>query len=136
MDKNDRIRYVFKRLKELKKERKTITYKELGEENGTHYRHVYKQAAYTQFAIEIFNKHHGLKIPHLNALVVNAATRRPGNGCLTENPMDVYRFNYEPYYAAIERILEFIIEMQDHIIWSDDEGFIAALEELYYKEGE
>ena len=130
MEKDDKIRYVFKRLKELKKALKTMTYKELGEEIDTHYRHVYKTASYTQFAIEVYNKHLKFDVPMLNALVVNAATRRPGNGCATENPADVFRYDYEPHYADIEKILEFIIEMKNHILWED--GYIDTIEDLYY----
>lgn len=131
MTKDGKILYVFKRLKELQKKVKTITYGEIGYENGTHYRHVNKQAAYTQLAIEVYNKRHGLQLPHLNALIVNAQTRRPGNGCLTENPLEVFSCDYAPHYSEIERILKYILTIKENLLWDTD--IVTPIHDLIYR---
>jgi len=133
MNKDDKILYVFNRLKELHKKMQTITYGEIGEENDTHYRHINRQAAYTQLSIQVYNKRHGLQLPHLNALIVNAQTRRPGNGCLTGNPLEVFAFEYEPHYSEIEKILKYILTIKENLLWDDDTDIVTPIHDLIYR---
>jgi len=133
MTKDDKILYVFNRLKELHKKAKTIAYSEIGGENDTHYRHVDRQAAYTQLAIQVYNKRHGTKLPHLNALIVNKQTRRPGCGCLTDNPLEVLSFEYESHYPEIEKILKYILTIKENLLWDDDTDIVTPIHDLIYR---
>lgn len=132
MSPSAKIRFSFRKLQELKKEMKTITYKEMGDQIDTHYRHVFRIVGLVQIAIQVYNKRHGTQVPHLNALVVNGATKRPGDGCLTENPVDVYKFDYEPVLPEIDAILELIIRIKDQLLWDYD--VVTPIMELFYKD--
>jgi hypothetical protein len=108
MEKREKVLKSWSELKTLWAERGLITYEELGNKIDTHYRQVGKIVGVVQAAIEVYNLKYGTKVPHINALVVNKRSQKPGGGCLTEKPSVIHMFNYTPVFDGIESILNFI----------------------------
>ncbi|MEW6141847.1 MAG: hypothetical protein AB1597_01650 [Chloroflexota bacterium] len=67
---------VFKVVAKAAEAQKLITYKEVGVETGLHWRQVPGRL----YAIWQWCEAQHPSLPHLNAIVVNSITRRPGSG--------------------------------------------------------
>ena len=133
MEFKDQVFYFFKRLQELKDNLSTITYKDLGLELDppVHFRHLAKRLNYIHVAIDIYNKIHETKLPHITALVIRKATKKPGVGCDTKNPIVVFSFDYEPYIIGLTYILDFILNTSLQGVWElepeDRVGVLVSL---------
>jgi len=128
--------YYIARLQELKKEMKTITYKTIGLETNppVHFRHVPKHLAYIHAATDVYNKRHGIEVPHITALVVKTATGKPGTGCRTISPLQVFPFDFEPYMEEIKKIVTFMLNPSLDALWNmgyDD--MVDVILDLYLK---
>lgn len=108
MEKRDKIIKSWVELKTLWDKKEIITYEALGNKIDTHYRQVGRVIGVIQAAIEVYNLKHGTQVPHINALVVNKRSQKPGGGCLTAKPSVIHTFDYIPIFEEIESILLFI----------------------------
>jgi hypothetical protein len=63
---------------------------------------------------------------------VNKQTRRPGNGCLTANPLEVFSCDYEPHYSEIEKILKYILTIKENLLW-DEMDIVTPIHDLIYR---
>lgn len=119
MEFKDQVFYFFKRLQELKQNLHTITYKEFGLETDppVHFRHLAKRLDYIHVAIDVYNKMHNIKLPHITALVIRKASKKPGVGCMTKNPIVVFSFDYGSHIKGLTTILNFMLNTGIQSVW-------------------
>jgi len=108
MKRSEKILKSWLELKTLWAKKEKISYEAMGDMIDTHYRQVGRIVGVIQSAIEVYNLRHSSHIPHINALVVNKRSQRPGGGCLTDKPSLIHTFDYTPMFNEIEQILTFI----------------------------